>query len=148
VVVAAGAWLPFVAKDIAVTMAWEESFVGTLLVAFVTSLPEIVVTVAAVRLGSVDIAVGNLFGSNLFNILILAVDDVLFLPGDLFSAVDSIHAVSALSAMMMTGVAIVGLLYRPRTRVLRTVGWTSIFLFCVYLINSYVLFLFNNKPAL
>jgi len=146
VVVAAGAWLPFVAKDIAVIMGWEESFVGTLLVAFVTSLPEVVVTVAAVRLGAVDIAVGNLFGSNLFNILILVVDDVLYLPGPLFSAVEPIHAVSALSAMMMTGVAIVGLLYRPRARVLRTVGWASIFLFCIYLINSYVLFLFNGRP--
>jgi len=129
VVVAAGAWLPFVAKEIAVSMGWEESFVGTLLVAFVTSLPEVVVTVAAVRLGAIDIAVGNLFGSNLFNILILVVDDVLYVPGPLFSAVEPIHAVSALSAMMMTGVAIVGLLYRPRARVLRTVGWASIFLF-------------------
>jgi cation:H+ antiporter len=45
---------------------------------------------------------------------------------------------------MMTGVAIVGLLYRPRTRVLKTVGWVSIFLFTVYLINSYILYIYGE----
>ncbi|UCE88658.1 MAG: sodium:calcium antiporter [Pseudomonadota bacterium] len=144
VVLAAGAWLPFVAREMALQMQWHESFVGTLFVAFVTSLPEVVVTVAALRLGAVDMAIGNLFGSNLFNILILAIDDLLYLPGPIFSAVAPAHAVSALSALMMTGVAIVGLLYRPGTRVLKTVGWASIFLFSIYLLNSYVLYLYGG----
>jgi cation:H+ antiporter len=141
VVLAAGAWLPFVAKALAVQMGWYESFVGTLFVAFVTSLPELVVTVAALRLGAVDMAIGNLFGSNLFNIGILAIDDIFFLPGSLFDSVSTTHAFSAFSAIMMTGAAVVGLLFRPQTRVFKVVGWASIFLFIVYLINSYVLFL-------
>jgi cation:H+ antiporter len=145
VVLAAGAWLPFVAREMALQMQWHESFVGTLFVAFVTSLPEVVVTVAALRLGAVDMAIGNLFGSNLFNILILAIDDLLYLPGPIFSAVAPTHAVSALSALMMTGIAIVGLLYRPGTRVFKTVGWASIFLFCIYLLNSYVLYLYGGQ---
>lgn len=144
VVLVAGVWLPFVAKELAIQMQWHESFVGTLFVAFVTSVPEIVVTVAALRLGAVDMAVGNLFGSNLFNIAILGVDDLLYLPGPLLSTVASTHVISALSAMMMTGIAIVGLFYRPRKRVLRTVGWASILLFSVYLMNSYILFLFGE----
>jgi cation:H+ antiporter len=111
-VVAAGSWLPFVAKHIAQQMGWYESFVGTLLVAFVTSLPELVVTVAALRLNALDMAIGNLFGSNLFNILILTVDDILYTPGPLLAHVSTTHAVSAISAIMMTGVAIVALLYR------------------------------------
>jgi len=144
VVLVAGAWLPFVAKALAVEMGWHESFVGTLFVAFVTSLPEMVVTVAALHLGAIDMAIGNLFGSNLFNIAILAVDDILFLPGPLFDSVSTTHAMSAFSAIMMTGVAIVGLLYRPRNRVLKTVGWASIFLFTVYLINSYILYIYGE----
>jgi cation:H+ antiporter len=140
VVLVAGAWLPFVAKALAVQMGWYESFVGTLFVAFVTSLPELVVTVAALHLGAVDMAIGNLFGSNLFNIGILAVDDIFFLPGPLFDSVSSIHAISAFSAIMMTGAAVVGLLYRPQARVLNMAGWASIFLFVVYLVNSYILF--------
>jgi cation:H+ antiporter len=144
VILVAGAWLPFVAKELAVVMDWHQSFVGTLFVAFVTSLPEMVVTVAALHFGAIDMAIGNLFGSNLFNIAILAIDDILYLPGPLFDAVSSTHAISAFSAMMMTGVATVGLLYRPRARVLKTVGWASIFLFTIYLLNSYILFIYGE----
>lgn len=141
VVAAAGLWLPFVGKQLALTMGWHESFVGTIFVAFVTSVPELVVTIAAWRIGALDMAIGNLLGSNLFDIAILALDDLLYLPGPILSHVSATHGVSALSAMVMTGVAIIGLLYRPRTRVFKTVGWVSIFLFLVYLLNSYILFL-------
>ncbi len=141
VVAAAGLWLPFVGKQLALTMGWHESFVGTIFVAFVTSVPELVVTIAALRIGALDMAIGNLLGSNLFDIAILALDDLLYLPGPILSHVSATHGVSALSAMVMTGVAIIGLLYRPRTRVFKTVGWASIFLFLVYLLNSYILFL-------
>jgi cation:H+ antiporter len=143
VVVGAGVALPFVAKALATQMGWSQSFVGTIFVAFATSLPEVVVTIAAVRIGAIDMAIGNLFGSNLFNILILVVDDIAYLQGPLLSDISPVHAMSALSALMMTGVAIAGLLYRPRTRVFRTVGWASIFLFVIYVLNSYVLFLYG-----
>jgi cation:H+ antiporter len=142
-VVAAGSLLPLVAKQIAIAMAWHESFVGTLLVAFVTSVPEVVVSIAALRMGALDMAIGNLLGSNLFNCVIIAIDDFLYFKGPLLSHVTPAHAVSALSAMMMTGVAIVGLFYRPQNKVFKTVGWVSIFLFSVYLLNSYVLYLYS-----
>jgi len=45
--------------------------------------------------------------------------------------------------MIMSGIAIVGLLYRPRTRVLRTVGWASILLLLVYLMNATAVYLFG-----
>jgi cation:H+ antiporter len=141
VVVAAGAVLPFAGKSLAADMGWQQSFVGTLVVAAVTSLPEAVVTVAAVRIGALDMAIGNLFGSNLFNISILALDDLLYIHGPLLARVSPAHAVSALSAIMMTGVAIVGLLYRPKLRVFRTVGWTSTVLFVIYLLNAYLVYL-------
>lgn len=144
VVVAAGVWLPFVGKDMAAAMGWGEGFVGTLFVAAVTSLPEAAVSIAAVRLGALDMALGNLFGSNLFNMAILAIDDLLYLPGPLLSEVSSAHAISALSAMMMSGIALVGLFYRAKKRLFRTVGWASLFLLSVYLFNSYAIFLYGH----
>ena len=60
-----------------------DSFVGTLLIAGATSLPELVVTVRAMRIGAVDMAIGNLLGSNLFDVLILAIDDIFFRKGPL-----------------------------------------------------------------
>ena len=140
-VVAAGIWLPFIAKDLAELMAWEQSFVGTLFVAAVTSAPEVVVTVAALRMGAVDLAIGNLFGSNLFNIAILAIDDLLYLPGPLLADVSLVHATSAFSAMMMSGLAVVGLVLRPASRVFRTVSWISLLLLVIYLLNIWFLYL-------
>ena len=54
VVVVAGSWLPFIGRDIAELMGWKTSFVGTLLIAAATSLPELVVTISALRLDAVD----------------------------------------------------------------------------------------------
>ncbi|MCD6706407.1 MAG: sodium:calcium antiporter [Thiobacillus sp.] len=143
-VVAAGIWLPFIAKDLAAVMAWEQSFVGTLFVAAITSAPEVVVTVAALRMGAVDLAIGNLFGSNLFDIAILAIDDLAYLPGPLFVDVSISHAASAFSAMMMSGLAVVGLILRPPSRVYRTVSWVSLLLLVVYLLNTLFLYLYDH----
>ena len=143
-VVVAGSFLPFVGKDIAEQMGWYQSFVGTLFIAFATSLPEVVVTITALRLGSINMAIGNLFGSNLFNILILSIDDVLYLKGPILASVSAAHVTSAISAIVMTGVAIIGLFYRPQTRVLKMVGWVSIFLFSAYLLNSFIMFLHGH----
>jgi cation:H+ antiporter len=144
VVIGAALWLPFVAEGLAHAMGWHGSFVGTIFVALATTTPEMVVTVFALRLGALDMAIANLFGSNLFNLALLAIDDLLYLPGPLLSHVNPVHAVSAFSAIAMTGAAIVGLFYRTPGRLFRTVGWASLFLFSIYLLNSYVLYLHGD----
>ena len=140
VVVAAGVWLPFIATDLALAMQWTQSFVGTLLVAMVTSLPELVVTLSALRLGAVDMAIANLLGSNLFNVLILAIDDIFYVRGPILGAVSQVHAVSAMSAILMSGVVIIALLTKPAGRVMRLASWASVALGAVYVLNAYVLF--------
>jgi len=140
-VLAAGIWLPFVGVRLAEAMGWHKSFVGTLFVAGATSLPELVVTLAALRIGAIDMAISNLLGSNLFNIAILAVDDVLFTRGPLLSFVAPVHALTAASASIMTGIVVIGLLYRPRARFFLLFGWVSLGLLAVYLLNTYLLFL-------
>lgn len=144
VVVVAALWLPYVAVDIARAMAWQDAFVGTLFVALATTLPEIAVTLGALRIGAIDLAIGNLLGSNLFNLLIVAIDDVVFLRGPILAQVSNLHAVSALTAVSMSGVAIIGLLYRPHARLFRTVGWASLLLLSLYLLNASVLYLYGK----
>lgn len=144
VLVAAGVWLPFVGADLAAAMGWNKTFVGTLFVAGATSLPELVVTVAALRLGALNMAIANLLGSNLFDILILAIDDIAYLKGPILSHVSPVHAISAFSAVIMSGIVVVALLYRARARVFRYVDWISISLFLVYLLNSYVLYVYGH----
>jgi len=87
------------------------------------------------------LAIGNLFGSNLFNIAILAIDDLFYLPGPLLADVSLVHATSAFSAMMMSGLAVVGLVLRPTSRIFRTVSWISLLLLVIYLLNIWFLYL-------
>ena len=144
VIAAAGTWLPFIGVEISEVMGWKTSFVGTLFIGIATTVPELVVTVSALRLGAVDMAIGNLLGSNLFDMLILAADDVAYTKGPLLAAVSPVHAISAFAAVIMTGIFIVALLYRPETRLRGTVGWVSLSLLLVYLFSAYAIFLHGH----
>lgn len=91
------------------------TIVGTLFVALVTSLPELVTTMTALRMGAVDLAVGNIFGSNAFNMGLLVGIDLCY-EGSLLSAVSSTHAITAAMVIIVTAVSLQGMLYRPPKR--------------------------------
>lgn len=140
VVVAAALRLPFAAGGLADAMGWSDSFVGTLLVAMATTLPELTVTVAAVRIGALDMAIGNLLGSNLFNLALLGIDDLLYVRGPLLAAVSPAQVLSAVAAAVMAGALIIALVARPRARLLNVAGWTSVLIGFVYFVNAWLHF--------
>ena len=139
-----GAWLPFAGLAVADAMNWQTTFVGTLFVAAATSLPELVVTITALRLGATDMAIGNLLGSNLFVILVIALDDLVYTKGPLFAAVSPAHAVTAFAGSIMAAICIVALLYRPGNRFFGLIGWISLSLLAVYLLGSYTIYLHDH----
>lgn len=143
VVAGAGIWLPHIGIEIAEVMGWRTSFVGTLFIAAATSLPELAVTVSAVRMGARDLAAATLLGSNLFNMLVLAVDDAFYLPGPILAAASRSHAVTAFAAVVMSGIVIVALLLRPAGRPMGTVGWASWALLIAYVLGSYAVFMLS-----
>ncbi len=114
-IVLAGPRLAETADLLAQQTGLGRTFFGTVFVAAITSLPEAVTTIEAVRLGSVDLAVGNIFGSNAFNMLIPAVAD-LALEAPILSVAAPTHAITAAAAILVTSVAVLGLLYRPQKR--------------------------------
>lgn len=63
-----GKWIVDGAIEIALSLGYSETFIGLTVVAMGTSLPEFATSVAAVRKGNTDIAIGNVIGSNIFNI--------------------------------------------------------------------------------
>ena len=101
-------------------------------------------TVSALRLNAVDMAIGNLLGSNLFDILILALDDIAYTKGPLLRAVSPAHAITAFAAVIMSGIFIVAMLYKPETRLRGTIGWVSLALLVVYLFSSYAIYLHGH----
>lgn len=140
VVIVAGITLPLIAKQIALMMRWQESFVGTLLVGFITTVPEIAVAVTAVKISALDMAIGSIFGSNLLNNAIIAVEDIVYQQGPIFTKISPVHAVSALTALIMTGFAVIGFFYRPERRIFKLIGVVSWVLLLLFLINSYFMY--------
>ncbi|MEC4675593.1 MAG: sodium:calcium antiporter, partial [Nitrospirota bacterium] len=124
-VVIAAVFLPGIGEGIAEMTGLGQTFVGNIFIALSTSLPEVVVAIAAVKMDAIDLAIGNLFGSNIFNIFILAIDDVFFIKGPLLSFVDKTHLISAMSAISMTTIAIIGLTYRMKKKRL-FMAWDSL----------------------
>ena len=115
-IVAAGPFLASAADRIANLTGLGSTFVGTTLVALCTSLPELVAALTAVRMGAFDLAVGNVFGSNAFNMVLFFPLDLIH-PGSLFAAVSQSHVLTALSTIVVTGVAIMGQLYQVEKRI-------------------------------
>jgi cation:H+ antiporter len=139
-VITAAIFLPKIGEGIAETTGLGQTFVGNIFIAVSTSLPEVVVSMAAVKIGAIDLAIGNLFGSNIFNIFILALDDVFFVKGPLLSFASQNHIISALSAIAMTTIAIIGLTYRTEKKPL-LLAWDSIGILLVYVINLMLLYM-------
>ena len=139
VVIIAAVFLPNIGERIAETTGLGQTFVGNIFIALSTSLPEVVVSISAVKMGAIDLAVGNLFGSNIFNIFILALDDMFFVKGPILSFVNASHIISALSAILMTAIAIIGLTYRAEKKRL-FLAWDSIGIVMMYIMNLMLLY--------
>jgi cation:H+ antiporter len=115
VLIIAGPRLAHTAEELAELSGLGGTFVGTTLVAFSTSLPELVSSIAALRMGAFDLAIGNVFGSNAFNMLVFVPLDVLH-AGPLFAAVSATHVVTSLAVTAATSLVVMGQLYRVEAR--------------------------------
>ena len=108
-VIASAYWMAYSADQIAEITGLGAGFVGVVAVALVTTLPEATVTIASIRIGAMDLAAGNVYGSCAFNVMILAVADPFYAGGAILSSTaadDAIVAASAFAvALMLIGMA-------------------------------------------
>ena len=139
VVIIAATFLPKIGVGIAETTGLGQTFVGNIFIALSTSLPEVVVSMTAIKIDAIDLAIGNLFGSNIFNIFILAIDDIFFIKGPILAFANPNHIISALSAITMTTIAIIGLTYRASKKRL-LLSWDSIGIIIIYILNIMMLY--------
>ena len=119
VIVLAGMWLSMVGDRMALPRSrggfgLGQSFVGTFFLAVSTSLPELVICVASVRMGFLNMAVGNIFGSNMFNLVIVFTADVGLRGASILHCASASHLVSVAMIMVLTSVAVVSLQYRSK----------------------------------
>jgi cation:H+ antiporter len=139
-VIGAGIWLSFIGGEIAGTYGWHASFVGSLFLAITTSVPELVVTIAALHLGAIDMAVADILGSNMFNIAIITPADIFYRRGPILSLVSSAHLMTAVVAIVMGLLVIAGLRFRRRRKAFGIISWYTPVLFGLYIFGIYALF--------
>lgn len=138
-IIGAGVWLATIGDEITLVTGWGQSFVGSLFLAFTTSLPEMTVSFAAMRMGATDLAIANMIGSNLFNLTILPVIDLIYVRGPILAAVSESHLVTAAAVTVMTLLFLTGLRFQPG-RFLR-LSWWNCTMIMLFLASAYFSFI-------
>lgn len=109
----------------------SSSLVGAVITAVVTSLPELVTTLVAVRRGALQLAVGGIIGGNTFDTLFLVASDVSYREGSLFHAIGNNDLYWLATGLLMTAVLLAGLIVRQRAGPGR-IGVESVLLIAIY----------------
>jgi len=140
-IVGAGLMLSVSAEAIAVKTGLGGSFVGSFFLAIVTSLPEVAACYGAIRVGSVNMAMGNLFGSNLFNMAIIPIADIVYVKGPIFNFVSKGHLTAAIFATVAIIIPIIGI--RERNFRVKIFGiafhsYSLVVLYAMYSVYLYV----------
>jgi len=141
VIVASGFFLIRASKAISIGTGLSASFVGAVLVAIVTSLPELSTSIGAMRIGAYDMIVGNLLGSNMFNILTVFAADVAFRNGTIFAGLGTEAVEQLIVAVLgigLTVIAIIAIGVRSRRRVLG-MGIDAALILVVYLASTAII---------
>ncbi|MCK4400816.1 sodium:calcium antiporter [bacterium] len=132
-------WVANTAKQIASETGLGETFVGSLFLAAVTSLPELMATIGAVRMGLFDMAIGTILGSNMLNIALIPTGDILYRTGSIYAYLSSTHILTAVAGVLLTMIVIVGIIYRSKKSFLK-LGWDAIAIIVVYIASTYMVF--------
>ncbi|MCB1328183.1 MAG: sodium:calcium antiporter [Maritimibacter sp.] len=112
--------------------ALSSSLVGALVTAVVTSLPELVTTLVAVRRGALQLAVGTIIGGNTFDTLFLVLSDIAYRDGSLYHAVGLHDLYWLATGLLMTAILLGGLILRQREGPAR-IGIESALIIAVYI---------------
>ncbi len=109
----------------------SETTVGGLFTAVSTSLPELVTSIAAVRAGALNLAVGGVIGGNAFDTLFLAFADIAYRDGSLYHQFNSQHVFVVALAILMTGTLLLGMLRREASG-FAGIGFESVSILALY----------------
>lgn len=117
--------------NIAAETGLTATVVGAFLTAVVTSLPELVTSVAAVRRGALTLAVGGIIGGNAFDTIFLAFSDVAYRDGSIYHAIDGRQIFLISLTIMLTGLLLLGLIRREK-RGIANIGFESFLILVLY----------------
>ncbi len=106
----------------------SQTVVGALMTAVATSLPELVTTLAAVRRGALQLAVGGIIGGNTFDVLFLSLSDAAYRDGSIYHAMTEADGLMMVGAIVITAILLMGLILRER----RGIGFEGLAILATY----------------
>lgn len=107
VILAAGSYLTILGDQIAIQTGLGQSFVGSLLIAGATSLPEVSVVYLALKRNQFNAALGVILGSNMFNLILLAVADGFYVNATLIRDASAINWISIIGILLLTSIMLI-----------------------------------------
>lgn len=137
-IIAIGLYLPIVGREIAIVMNWGDTLIGIIFIAFVTSFPELVVSFQAAKIGAFDMFIGNIAGSNLFNIAIILVLDIFYLKGNILTAISSKNITVGVIAILMNFIAFFAIIRKSESKIFKFLSLNSLALISLYIITIFV----------
>ncbi|MCK5057434.1 MAG: hypothetical protein KAT34_12300 [Candidatus Aminicenantes bacterium] len=139
-IIAVGWYLPKVGAELAEAMGWSHSFVGIVFLAFVTSFPELVVSIAAVRMGSVEMFVGNIAGSNLFNLAIILFIDIFYMKGAVLGSVSALNVPTGIIAVLMSFIIFFAVARQSTYKIFKIISINAVIIITLYFITLLIIY--------
>lgn len=133
-----------VTNSLADLTGWGTTFMGTIFLAIVTSLPELVTSLTAIKIKAFDLAVGIVLGANILDMTIPFFSDIFYAGPPILSVVSPQHIISALFAIILTSIAIASIVYKPKKSVF-SLGIAAWLIFLGYFLGIFIIFKIGIK---
>ena len=137
IIIVASIFLSKSVKVIALTNHLNFSFAGAVLLAVVTSLPELVVSISSIHFLSPEMAHGNILGSNLFNLVNLSIADIFFRKGVIYWQMEKGGFYLASGSIVLTSIMILSILSPPRKTFLGRLSLGTLLILILYFVTIY-----------
>ena len=104
-------------------------------------MPELAVAVAALRLGAINMAVADILGANILNMVVITWADLFYTQGPILATLSRAHLITAMVAIAMSLTVIMGLRFPQKRKAFIIISWYSPILVGLYIFGAYSLFI-------
>lgn len=115
------------------------SFMGIFFLALATSLPELSTSISAMRIREYELAFSDIFGTNIFDILLIFIADILFTKGLIMNQIQNFSIIGAVIGIAITSIFLMGIITKPRKH-LANLGFDSIAVLLIYFAGLFLLY--------
>jgi cation:H+ antiporter len=139
IIIISGIALAQIGDRIAEQTGLDQSFVGTLFLALATSLPELTVSISAMRISAYDLMIGNIIGSNMFNVFVIAVTDLAYRKAA-FSFSENLNPALLFVAGCAVLMTLTATIAAKQKKTARWVAWESLLMIGLYLAGLFAIY--------